>query len=186
MFRPVLSARAVTRLLVLTTVASATLAPLVSCRDVTVPEQDPATATFAASLGIRLSDFTRDTSGVYYQDNPAGSGNVAVTGSTIRYYYTGYLTDGRRFGTNVNATATTLPDTFVVGQGTVIAGFDRGLLGVRAGGRRRLLVPPALGYGNETRGNAIPAGSVLYFIVDVPAVIAPPVDTTKKSTSRAR
>lgn len=165
------------------TAAVAGAAALGACRDLTAPEQDPTTVRYADSLHIRFADFTRDTSGVYYQDLVVGSGLAAVTGSLVREYYTGYLTDGRLFDTNVNPTVTTQPDTFFVGSGSRIRGFDRGLVGVRAGGRRRLIIPPALAYGNRTVGRGIPAGSVLIFVVDVPAVVAPATTTT--TTARA-
>lgn len=146
----------------------------VGCRDVTAPTQDPATVAYAAALGLRLSDYTKDTSGVYYRDIAVGSGNVAVPKSTLTYYYTGLLTDGRQFDTNVNGVVRSL----VLGNGEVIRGLDRGLLGVRAGGRRYIIIPPALGYGNTSILTAIPAGSVLIFQIDVPSVTPPAATTT--------
>ncbi|GJG84912.1 peptidyl-prolyl cis-trans isomerase [Gemmatimonadetes bacterium T265] len=141
-----------------------------ACRSITSPDQNPATVAYSDSLNIRLSEFTKDTSGVYYQDLAVGSGNQAVKGATLSYYYTGYLANGRAFGTNASSTS---PLTFVLGNGEVIRGFDRGLLGIRAGGRRRLIIPPSLGYGETSHGTGIPAGSVLVFVVDVPAVTLP-------------
>ncbi len=174
MFRP--APRAATAAVVAVMLAALAAA---ACRDVTAPTQDPTTVSYAPALNIRLSDFTRDTSGVYYRDIAVGSGTVAVSGDVIRYFYTGYLTDGRRFGSDISTTGVAaVPDTFVVGKGGVIPGFERGLLGVRAGGRRRLIIPPALGYGNTSRGSGIPAGSILIFDVDVPAVVAPATTTT--------
>lgn len=152
-----------------------------SCRDVTAPLEDPRTTTYAPGLNIRLSDFTLDTSGVYYQDVPAGSGARAVDGSTITYRYTGNLTNGREFGSNVSSN---LPITYTLGSGGAIRGFDRGLLGVTALSRRRLIIPPALGYGNKTNGTGIPAGSVLVFTIDVTSV-TPPAATTTTTTNRA-
>lgn len=182
MFRPVLT-RSVhsARHAVVATLAAGSAIVAIACRDVTAPAQDPTTVTYAQGLGIRLSDFTRDTSGVYYQDLAVGSGAVAVRNSTVSYFYTGYLADGRQFDSNVGATS---PYTLVLGSGQAVRGFDRGLLGIAAGGRRRLIIPPALAYGNSAKGTAIPAGSILIFVVDVPAVTLPATATT--TTSRAR
>lgn len=149
------------------------------CRDITSPAQDPTAVSYAPGLNIRLADFTRDTSGVYYQDVAVGSGTAVVPNSTVSYYYTGYLADGRQFGTNTTQSS---PTTFLLGTSPV-RGFNLGLLGVRAGGRRRLIIPPALAYGDRAQGTVIPAGSVLIFVVDVPAVTAPTTTTT--TTSRA-
>ena len=159
-------------------VAAAGAVALGGCHDVTVQDQNPTTVAFAPGLGIRLSDYTHDTSGVYYLDVAVGSGTKAVTGSTLSYYYTGYLADGRTFSTNTNLTS---PSTFVLGAGQVVRGFDRGLLGINGGGRRRLIIPPALGYGDKTTGTSIPAGSILIFEIDVP-VVTPPTVTKTTST----
>ena len=83
--------------------------------------------------------------------------------SSLRVIYTGSLTSGHVFDTNVNKT----PITFLLGQGQVIEGWDEGFLAgepMRVGGRRRLVIPPALGYGDRTQ-SSIPAGSVLVFDV---------------------
>ena len=156
-------------------VGTAALSSL-GCRDVTAPTQDPATVAYAAALGIRLSDYTKDTSGVYYRDVAVGSGNVAVPKSTLTYYSTGFLADGRQFDTSVNGAVR----TFVLGNAEV-RGIDRGLLGVRAGGRRYLIIPPALGYGNTSVLTAVPAGSVLFYQIDVPSVTPPAATTTTTS-----
>ena len=153
-----------------------------ACRDVTAPTQDPRTVTYAPALNVNLANFALDTSGVYIQDVVVGSGNTAVPQSTVSLYYTGNLADGRQFDSNVNGSS---PRAFVLGTGALIQGFDRGLLGVRAGGRRRIIIPPALGYGNSSRGTAIPAGSVLVFTVDVPGVTLPDTTTTTASGERS-
>ncbi|HEY0779602.1 MAG TPA: FKBP-type peptidyl-prolyl cis-trans isomerase [Gemmatirosa sp.] len=172
MFRPAASTG-----VVLAAAALAAALATAGCRDITSPAQDPTTVAFAPGLGIRLSEFTRDTSGVYYHDDAVGSGPVAVANSTLSYYYTGYLANGRTFGTNQGSQS---PLTVVLGAGQVVRGFDRGLLGIRQGGRRHLIIPPALGYGNQSSGNTIPAGSVLIFVVDVPVVTPPATTTTNR------
>lgn len=180
MFRPAAPTRrlARTRAVLTATFAAAGSAVLAAgCRDVTAPEQDPATVVYASKLGIRLSDYTKDTSGVYYRDLAVGSGPKAVLKSSISCYYTGYLADGRTFSTNVGSSSLY---NFVLGAGQNVPGFDRGLLGINQGGRRRIIIPPALGYGNKSYNNAIPAGSVLIFVIDVPVVTPPAAVTTSK------
>ena len=114
--------------------------------------------TFDPSLGIVLSDFTRLGSGVYVKDDVIGSGDLTADGQTAVVEYTGYLTDGSSFGNG------TFP--FVVGSGGTIAGFMIGVFGMRAGGERWIIIPPALGYGDADQAN-IPAGSVLIFNVEL-------------------
>lgn len=132
-----------------------------ACRDVAAPNEDPATTTYASTLNLNLAQMKRTSSGLYYQDLAVGTGKVAAKDSTIKAYYTGWLTTGETFDSNVNKT----PFTFQLGAGQVIKGWDEGILAgepMRVGGRRRLVIPPALGYGSRTSGS-IPAGSVLVF-----------------------
>jgi FKBP-type peptidyl-prolyl cis-trans isomerase len=140
----------------------------VACRDVVAPSEDPAATTYASTLSVNLSQMKRTSSGLYYQDIVVGSGKAAAKDSTVKVYYTGSLTSGHVFDTNVNKT----PFSFVIGQGTVIKGWDEGFLAgdpMRVNGRRRFVIPPELGYGSKTNGT-IPAGSVLVFDVTLVAV----------------
>lgn len=141
------------------------VAALAACKDVTVPIEDPAATTYASSLNVNLGapGVVRTASGLYYQDVAVGSGEVADSGKTIRVYYAGWLTSGRQFDSNRDASR---PQEFVLGVGALIRGWDEGLRGMRVGGRRRLVVPPSLGYGARTSGQ-IPAGSVLVFEIDL-------------------
>jgi FKBP-type peptidyl-prolyl cis-trans isomerase FkpA len=157
MFRPVRFALA----------AAAVLVGL-ACRDVNAPTEDPAATTYAPTLNVNLSAMKRTASGLYYQDLSVGTGKQAVNDSTLKVYYTGALTSGQTFETNVNKT----PFAFVLGQGVVIRGWDEGILAgepMRVNGRRRLVIPPDLGYGGKTSGK-IPAGSVLVFDITLVAV----------------
>jgi FKBP-type peptidyl-prolyl cis-trans isomerase FkpA len=121
---------------------------------------DPATEEFAPSLGIDLSAFTRLPSGVYIQDNVTGTGEVVEARDTVVTNWTGHLRDGSRFD---SGTASEFLLT------NVIPGFRDGLLGMRAGGRRRIIVPSALGYGAVRQG-VIPPNSTLIFEVELTAV----------------
>ena len=182
MFRAKLPARGLVAALGLAAAAAAAAATG-ACRDVTAPEQDPTTVKYSdslvAQLGLNIATFTHDTSGVYYKDIAVGSGTLVTKGATVGYYYTGYLANGRLFDTDTSLTS---PLTFVVGGGGVIRGLDRGVIGMHALSRRVILIPPALGYGNQSQGTRIPAGSVLIFDVYLPTVTAP---TTTTTTSRS-
>lgn len=114
--------------------------------------------TFAESLGIVLSDYTRLESGVYIKDDAVGTGEVTTEGQTAVVEYVGYLSNGTSFGSG------NFP--FVIGSGNTIAGFELGIFGMRAGGERWIIIPPELGYGDAEQAS-IPAGSVLVFNVEL-------------------
>jgi FKBP-type peptidyl-prolyl cis-trans isomerase FkpA len=136
-----------------------------ACSSVEAPNEDPANTAYAPSLGVDVSKMTRTPTGLYYQDLVTGTGAVADTGKTVRVYYTGWLTSGEQFDSNRNKT----PFEFVLGLNTVIKGWEEGLKGMRVAGRRRLVIPPELGYGGRTSG-LIPAGSVLVFDIELVSV----------------
>jgi FKBP-type peptidyl-prolyl cis-trans isomerase FkpA len=121
---------------------------------------DPATEEFAPSLGINLAAFTRLPSGVYIQDEVTGTGDVVATGDTVVINWTGHLKDGTRFD---GAEGSTFP------LASVVPGFREGLLGMRVGGKRRMIIPSALGYGSSRQG-AIPPNSTLIFTVQLTRV----------------
>jgi FKBP-type peptidyl-prolyl cis-trans isomerase FkpA len=105
-------------------------------------------------------------------DLRAGSGPAAENGSILTVIYTGWLYDesrpdqkGLQFDSNVSGT----PFTFSLGAAQVIRGWDEGLVGAQAGGIRRLVVPPALGYGG-VRNGPIPPNSTLVFDVEITAI----------------
>ena len=98
-----------------------------------------------------------------------GTGGAAATGNTIVVEYTGWLYDPTKpdnKGLQFDTSADTTPFEFVLGAGNVIAGWDRGLVGLRVGGARRLVVPPSLAYGEVRRG-PIPPNSGLVFDVEL-------------------
>jgi FKBP-type peptidyl-prolyl cis-trans isomerase FkpA len=102
-----------------------------------------------------------------------GSGATAVAGRTITVHYTGWLFEdgkpdqkGAQFDSSVGGT----PYGFVLGTGRVIAGWDQGVPGMRVGGRRRLVIPPALGYGSQGAGSAIPPNRALVFDIELISV----------------
>ena len=116
---------------------------------------------FAPALGVNLANSTQTSSGLWYRDVTVGGGAAVPndTGTTVTVRYTGYLRNGVQFDTG------TLPP-FRIGAGTVVVGFDEGIRGMRVGGRRQLIIPPVLGYGNAQSGS-IPPNSILVFVVDL-------------------
>lgn len=99
-------------------------------------------------------------------DVVVGTGAEAVVGSTVAVQYTGTFTDGRVFDSSIPRGE---PLMFVLGEGRVIAGWEQGILGMKVGGKRHLVIPPELGYGPNDYG-PIPGGSTLIFDVELVGV----------------
>lgn len=119
------------------------------------------TVQFAPSLEVDLAASKRVTNGLHYRDIIVGTGAWAHRGNEVTVRFMGALADGRAF-TSLNES----PVKFKLGEGTVIQGWERGITGMRAGGRRQLIVAPSLGYGNKQTG-PIPPNSVLVFDIEV-------------------
>ena len=101
------------------------------------------------------------------EDLQAGTGPEAVAGRDVDVHYTGRLTDGKKFDSSLDRGR---PFSFRLGAGQVIQGWDRGVAGMRVGGKRKLTVPPELGYGARGFANLIPPHSTLVFEVELLAV----------------
>ncbi|GFQ64994.1 46 kDa FK506-binding nuclear protein [Trichonephila clavata] len=104
--------------------------------------------------------------GVGYEDIRIGNGPVARKGKLVHVYYTGKLENNNVFD---SCQAGSKPFAFKLGSGQVIKGWDLGVEGMRVGGKRRLKIPPQMGY-NKQRTGPIPPNSTLYFIVELKAV----------------
>ena len=102
------------------------------------------------------------TSGLIYEDTVVGEGPAAQAGDTVNVTYTGYLTDGTVFDSNAESGE---PFEFELGAGSVIPGWDEGLVGMQVGGSRLLVIPPDLAYGSTGAGGVIPANATLTFSV---------------------
>jgi peptidylprolyl isomerase len=105
--------------------------------------------------------------GLQYGDLSTGTGPAPVTGQTITVQYTGWLTNGTMFDSSRQSGRT--PFSFAIGTNAVIKGWDEGVITMHVGGKRRLVIPPALGYGATANGQ-IPANSTLVFEVELISV----------------
>lgn len=99
-------------------------------------------------------------------DTVVGTGTVAAAGDTVTVNYTGTFDDGTKFDSSYDHGQ---PFSFVLGERNVIAGWDYGVLGMKVGGTRTLVVPPELGYGSSQYG-PIPPNSTLHFTIQLLAV----------------
>jgi len=123
-------------------------------------------ATLATGLDAAASTLT-PLSGIQYRDQLVGTGATVVSGAQVAVHYSGCLTSGVKFDENNNADPAL---TFTTGQTPpqVIKGFDIGVVGMKVGGRRQLVIPDSLAYGATGQG-AIPPNATLVFTVDMVA-----------------
>jgi peptidylprolyl isomerase len=106
-------------------------------------------------------------SGLKYVDVVVGTGAAVKTGDHISVNYTGKLLDGTKFDSSYDRGQ---PLPLVLGVGQVIKGWDEGLSTMKVGGKRKLIIPPQLGYGNQGAGDAIPPNATLIFDVELVSV----------------
>jgi peptidylprolyl isomerase len=122
-------------------------------------------APAAAALAVvKLPD------GLAYQDEVVGKGATPKTGDSVTVHYVGRLTNGTKFDSSRDRGQ---PFTFTIGEGQVIKGWDEGVITMHVGGRRKLIIPPALGYGAAGAGGVIPANATLLFDVELLGVKSP-------------
>ena len=103
-------------------------------------------------------------SGLQYQILKRGKGATAQIGQTVSVHYTGWLTDGTKFDSSVDRGQ---PFSFSLGAGQVIKGWDEGVAGMKVGEKRKLTIPPDLGYGAAGAGGVIPPNATLVFDVEL-------------------
>ncbi|AYH45235.1 FKBP-type peptidyl-prolyl cis-trans isomerase [Azoarcus sp. DN11] len=111
---------------------------------------------------------TTTASGLVFEDLEVGSGATAVAGKRVSVHYTGWLTDGKKFDSSKDRND---PFDFPLGAGHVIRGWDEGVQGMQEGGRRKLTIPPQLGYGARGAGGVIPPNATLVFEVELLKVL---------------
>lgn len=123
----------------------------------------PELIDYHPDLDIAIAEMRQLTSGLLYQDDSVGTGDSVAVGRTVVVHYTGWLPDGTQFDSSRDAGE---PFSFTVGRGEVIEAWEEGLVGMRVGGRRKLVVPPALGYGESGIG-PIPGNAILVFAIEL-------------------
>ncbi len=109
-------------------------------------------------------DMVTTQSGLKYKDVVIGTGAEAVKGKNVWVHYTGTLQDGKKFDASYDRGE---PIGFQLGAGQVIKGWEEGIAGMKVGGKRKLIIPPSLGYGMVGIPNVIPPNSTLLFDVEL-------------------
>ncbi len=103
-------------------------------------------------------------SGLKYTDVVVGKGASPVAGKQVKVHYTGTLENGKKFDSSVDRNE---PFSFVIGVGQVIPGWDEGVMTMKVGGKRKLIIPSKLGYGASGAGGVIPPNATLLFDVEL-------------------
>jgi len=136
--------------------ASASLL-LAACNSST-PAATPTTNPTANATEVTMAD------GLQYTDEQVGTGTEATAGKTAVVHYTGWLMDGTKFDSSLDRNQ---PFSFPIGGGQVIKGWDEGVVGMKVGGKRMLIIPPQLGYGARGAGGVNPPNATLKFEVQL-------------------
>ena len=129
----------------------------------------PAKPAAPAAAEKKESKMTKTPSGLQYEDTVVGTGASPKTGQTCVMHYSGWLFEngakkGRPFDSSVDRGQ---PFEFPIGQGRVIQGWDEGVATMKVGGKRTLVIPPAIGYGSRGAGGVIPPNATLLFEVEL-------------------
>jgi peptidylprolyl isomerase len=139
-------------------VVAAALAAMCSTSALAAQEEAGAKAKKASAKPVTTA------SGLKYTDVTVGSGASPVKGKQVKVHYTGTLENGTKFDSSVDRKE---PFTFVIGVGQVIPGWDEGVMGMKVGGKRKLIIPSKLGYGERGAGGVIPPNATLLFDVEL-------------------
>jgi len=129
-----------------------------------------AIALAVSACGGSATSATKTASGLQYTDEVVGAGDTPQPGDYVVVHYTGALQDGTKFDSSLDRGE---PFVFQIGVGQVISGWDEGVGSMKVGGKRRLTIPPELGYGARGAGDVIPPNAALIFdveLLDIPRV----------------
>ena len=122
-----------------------------------------AIALAVSACGGSATSATKTASGLQYTDEVVGAGDTPQPGDYVVVHYTGALQDGTKFDSSLDRGE---PFVFQIGVGQVISGWDEGVGSMKVGGKRRLTIPPELGYGARGAGDVIPPNAALIFDVE--------------------
>ena len=111
-----------------------------------------------------MAEEIKTASGLKYTDVTEGTGASPTKGKLVTVHYTGTFEDGKKFDSSVDRNE---PFQFVIGAGQVIAGWDEGVMSMKVGGKRKLVIPPDLAYGSRGAGGVIPPNSTILFEVEL-------------------
>lgn len=123
-----------------------------------------AVPAFAAKNETKPGKTVTTASGLKYIDQVVGKGASPVAGKPVKVHYTGTLENGTKFDSSVDRNQ---PFDFVIGVGQVIPGWDEGVMTMKVGGKRKLIIPAKLGYGARGAGGVIPPNATLLFDVEL-------------------
>jgi FKBP-type peptidyl-prolyl cis-trans isomerase len=127
----------------------------------------PSTSSTSEEKNINLTEQNNTTMGLKIENDVPGTGAEAVAGKTVSVHYVGTLLDGTKFDSSRDRGE---PFEFTLGAGQVIKGWDQGIAGMKVGGKRKLVIPPELGYGANGAGGVIPPNATLLFDVELMGV----------------
>jgi FKBP-type peptidyl-prolyl cis-trans isomerase len=141
---------------------SSAFASLVAC---TGGFTAPGSISYAPETGVDISRMERQETGLYVEDLTTGWGDQpARRGDAVKIHYIGLFPDGRKFDSSIDQGETM---DFRIGLGEVIRAWEEGVIGMKVGGRRRLVVPPELGYGARGLPDLVPPDQVLVFEIQL-------------------
>jgi peptidylprolyl isomerase len=125
-------------------------------------------ALIAMTASANAAETVTTPSGLKYQDEVVGTGPEPKAGQMVTVQYTGWLDEGGKKGKKFDSSRDrNQPFSFKIGAGQVIQGWDQGVMTMKTGGKRTLIIPPELGYGARGAGGVIPPNATLIFDVEL-------------------